>query len=193
MDFFMDLYHKALQSPLWQSVFSHLSWIDWLTVGAVVLGFLNGLRQPLVKAFRVWAAAALAIYGALEFHADWDKWAGPWLGFFSREVGLAVSFIALGLLAFTLLKILFWVITFFLERPAESVPVIFLGVLFSIATNLFLLALAAHMILLSPWGHLKKVFGQGDSYSGYSIARLSHQVHDALAGPLASVRQRIPR
>ncbi len=193
MGFLADFYHRMIASAVWQSTLSHLSWIDWLAAGAVVLGFSNGLNRPWIKAVRGAAATALTAYATLEFYPIWDRWAGPFLEIFSHQMAEGLSFALLAILILTGLRIVFWLLTFFLERPPASFPATLAAVFFSICSKILLLALTAQVLLLGPWGGMKKAFGQGDSYSGYALAQLARQVHGVLEGPLAPMSQWIRR
>ncbi len=188
MEFLNSLYQRVLESTVWKSVFSHLQWIDWLAAAAVFAGFFSGLKKGFTKAFLesvTWVSTAVL---TLEFYPQAVTFLKQHLGFLPEAMMIFAAFTTLALSCLLVFRILFWGPVFFLPAADESLIELLLAVVFNIFNNLLFLSLAANAILLSPWGRLKPVFGNGDSYAGYALVQLAVRIHAALPGPLAALR-----
>ncbi len=188
MEMLNNFWIQITNSVAWKSVFSHLQWIDWLVLFAVVFGFFGGLKKGFTRAFLEALTVAAALVLTLEFYLQAAALLKPALDFLSDEMLGLTSFFAVALGTIFILRFLFWGLLFILPAADSSVVESGLAVFFNIISKLLLLSLAAQAVLIGPWGGLKQVFGNGDSYTGYRLVQLAVRLHEWMHGPLTALR-----
>jgi hypothetical protein len=192
MDTLNTAWQMVTQSEVWQSFFSHLKWIDWMVVFSVVYGFFGGLKKGFPRAFLECVTVGAALILTMELHPLAALWLKPSLDFLSEEMLGVTGFFAVAFGTMFILRFIFWGLLFLLPAADSSVIESGLAVLFNILSKILLLGLAAQALLIGPWGGLKQVFGNGDSYSGYALVQLTLRLLDLLRGPLAALRALLP-
>ncbi|MBP9866054.1 MAG: CvpA family protein [Candidatus Omnitrophica bacterium] len=192
MDTLNTVWQMVTQSEVWKSVFSHLKWIDWMVVFALIYGFFGGLKKGFPRAFLECITVAAALVLTMDFYTQAADLLKPSLDFFSQEMLGVTGFFSVAFGVMLVLRFVFWGVLFLLPNAESSVIESGLAVLFNILSKILLLGLAAQALLIGPWGGLKQVFGSGDSYSGYALVQLTLRLHEWLRGPLTALRAALP-
>lgn len=188
METLKNFWSQITQSSVWQAVFSHLQWIDWLVLFAIIFGFFGGLRKGLTRAFFEALTVAAALVLTLAFYTQAAALLRPTLDFLSEDMLGLAGYAAVALVTLLVLRFVFWGLLFLLPALNASLIESGLAVIFNVLSKLLMLSLIARGILIGPWGGLKQVFGSGDSYTGYLLIQLSQSLQVWTQGPLNALR-----
>ena len=183
MEWFFDILDKIIQNRIWTIVFSHLQWVDWLTVIFLIIGIIYGVKQGFFRCVAVILETLIVLWVAFTFEKKFAGILGANLTFIKE--GSTRPFAYFFLLVFSGIPVMLMdgklKSTFHtkLAGPIRNIG----GIIFGAVFMMLLLSMVSKLFMLIPSTKLHKVYAEGGSKTGPVVLRIAPTVYQFMNHP----------
>lgn len=183
MDWFWSIFDKIIQNQIWNYIFGHFHFVDWITAAFVLIGLYYGLKQGFFRCVAVTIETIGLLWIVFSFY---QKLGGillqnlPFIGEVNSRPVAYIFLLALGGFLTVLLdgklKTLFHTK---LAGPLRPLG----GVIFGVFFLILLWSLAAQICVIWTSLKLNKPFSDGASRTGYQVVKLAPTIYKGMSSP----------
>ncbi len=178
-----EILDKITHSEIWQSVFSHFTWLDWLAVIFVVVGIFYGMRKGFMPMLGEIIQLMIVLTITLEFYDRIIELIKTYVDILPEDTLKPASFVVTGLLTWLVCDFILKFLGKLLSAQT-SAPLKLLGGAVGGAFYLWLfLSFISQAIILSSWDSIKTIYEKGNSYVGVPLAETAPRIHSLLTRP----------
>lgn len=185
MEWLFQSFERIAQSFIWKSFLSQFEWIDWVAALFLLIGLIYGIQNGLMGEIAEILELIVMIFVV---HRYYEK-----VSLFLTENIKQLPDASVPAMSFILVTAAVWIVMRFVMRRVRklvhsqmSVVLRSLGgALFGCVHLFLLLSFLCQALVLLPYKPIKRVFEEGNSFTGYYLGKLSPRVHDVIASPMA--------
>ncbi len=175
------------QSNLWQSVFSRWLWNEWIAFVFLCFGFVQGIRKGFGAMFAGVVQMILVITLTWHFYRMISQRFVEYAGFIPVDARLMIFYAVTGFIFWAVVHFTWTQVARLFKVEIKPGFRLYGGAIFGILYAYLLWAFLAHIVILSPWGHLSAVFTDEGSISGSFVAKTAPFIHDSVMKPVRYV------
>ena len=182
MEWFWQLIDR-LQKSAAGSALQSFSPIDWILLGAIFWGLIQGSRKGFSDMFGKLLGLFLVSMLTLSFYPSGAAYLNANLPVIPLKISEAVSFFLLTIFLWLSVSWCVNIVGKFLKVEAQGILKTLGGMVFGGVRMMLLLSFFVQFLLFLPIEPVQQIFKQGRTYTGYSIARFAPDLHKLVVSP----------
>jgi hypothetical protein len=183
MDWFKDFFSKIFEGMFWSSLLSRIDWVDWFTIGFLLLGIVYGSRKGLMRILVETLELILIVYLVFAYK-------GILLGFVKFLLP-KLSDRMLEPPVLILSAMVFWFVVAFIDKylqkmvSAKTEPVLKMagGAVFGALQFLIIWSFISHVLIIMPVFSMGRAYETGSSLTGSQVKGIAPFIHGMLSDP----------
>ncbi len=183
MEKIQQLFAKILDIVFWQTLISHFRWVDWVTVGFIVIGLLYGMRKGLMR--EIVEILEMILILAVTFACQ------PMVVSFFKSYLSSVSEKSLAPIAFMVTALCAWFVVSVIDKYAQKWVHAKLAGFVKVAgggalgvVHFFLIwSFVSQAILLMPIRGAHQIYDAGNSSTGTRVKSFAPAIYQAISNP----------
>lgn len=189
MDWFWSIFDKIIQNQIWNYIFGHFHFVDWVTVAFILIGLYYGLKEGFFRCVAVTLEAIALLWVVLSFY---KKMGGilfenlPFVGDAnSRPIAYLILLVLGGILMVFIdgkLKTLFHTK---LAGPIRAIGGAVCGVFFL----LLIWSMVSQVFVIWPLLKLNKAYTDGGSRTGFYVVRIAPTIYKWMSYPSEALQK----
>ena len=179
----LDFFRKIYEGIMWRTLLAQFDWVDWFTVGFVILGIAYGSRKGFMREIVEITELLLVIFLAYTYKEIFFSFLKTILPSFTNRI--------LEPVVLSVSLTLFWFLVAFLDGHlqkvihAKTLPGLKVtgGAFLGILHFLLIWSLISQILIVMPYLKFSKMYEKGNSVSGQSIKEFIPFIYDVLTQP----------
>lgn len=183
MDWFWSIFDKIIQNQIWNFIFGHFHFVDWVTLTFVLIGLYYGLKQGFFRCVAVTLETIALLWVVMTFYKKIGAILLENLPFVgegnSRPVAYLILLALSGILMVLLDGKLKSIFHTKLAGPLRPLG----GAIFGVFFLLLIWSLFSQIFVIWPSAKMHKPYTDGGSRTGYQVAKLAPTIYLGISNP----------